>query len=100
MVINPPTIGPATGPMKVADAKTATAIPRSTGPNILEVFGQQGCENKQSCCLLCKQSSNDSQGSRCCETSKEPANEDCVDVLSDLEDWSDQHISYTQAIRV
>lgn len=34
MVINPPTTGPATGPMNVAAANTATAIPRSTGSNI------------------------------------------------------------------
>ena len=34
IVINPPTTGPATGPMKVAAAKTATAIPRFTGSNI------------------------------------------------------------------
>ena len=37
MTMKPPTMGPATGPIKVADAKTATAIPRSTGPNILRV---------------------------------------------------------------
>jgi hypothetical protein len=38
ITIKPPTMGPATGPMKVADANTATAIPRSTGPNILKMF--------------------------------------------------------------
>lgn len=35
IVINPPTIGPATGPTKVAEAKTATAIPLSIGPKML-----------------------------------------------------------------
>jgi len=46
MVMNPPTIGPATGPMKVADAKTATAIPRSTGPKILEILVSKVFETK------------------------------------------------------